>query len=55
VKIILGINGIVLTEHNSMGSSDEESDEIIVSQPIKKAKGNGGSAVNAKKAQPKRR
>ena len=53
-NILLGINGIVLTEYNSMGSSDEETDEIT-SQPAKKTKGNGGSAVDAKKAQPKRR
>jgi hypothetical protein len=40
--------------NNSMGSSDEESDEVT-SQPAKKTKGIGGSAVNAKKAPPKRR
>ena len=53
-NILLGINGIVLTEYKSMGSSDEETDEIM-SQPAKKTKGIGGSAVNAKKSQPKRR
>lgn len=52
--ILLGIDGIVLTEYNSMGSSDEEVDEMM-SQPAKKTKGIGGSAINAKKTQPKRR
>ena len=53
-KILFDLNVNVLTEYNSMGSSDEETDEIL-SQPAKKTKGIGGSAVNAKKAQPKRR
>ena len=53
-NILLGTNGIVLTEYNSLGSSDEETDDMM-SQPAKKTKGTGGSAVNVKKAQPKRR
>ena len=53
-NILLGINGFVLTQYNSMGSSDKETGKIM-SQPAKKSKGTGGSAVNAKKAQPKRR
>lgn len=53
-NILLGNNGNVLTEYDSMRSSDEETDEMM-SQPAKKTKGIGGSAINAKKAQPKRR
>lgn len=53
-NILLGINGLLTEYNNSMGSSDEEADEIT-SQPPKKTKGNGGSAINAKKALPKRR
>ena len=48
-NILRDINGIVLTEYNSVGSSD---DEIIMSQPAKKTKGIGGSAV-MKPAPPK--
>ena len=44
-NILLGINGIVLTEYYSIGSSDEETDEIM-SQPAKKTKGIGGSVMN---------
>ena len=44
MKIVLSINGVVLTGYNSIGSSDDETDEIM-SQPAKKAKGIGGSAV----------
>jgi hypothetical protein len=53
-NILLSINGNMLTEYDSMGSSDEETDEMM-SQPAKKTKGIGGSAINAKKARPKRR
>lgn len=52
INILLAINRIVLTEHNSIGSSDEETDEITMSQPAKKTKGIGGSAVT-KPAPPK--
>jgi DNA topoisomerase-2 len=43
----------VLTEYNSIGSSDEETDEVLMSQPTKKTKGNGGSAVTKPVPPPK--
>jgi hypothetical protein len=45
----------MLRDYDSVGSSDEETDEMT-SQPTKKTKGVGGSAVvNAKKAESKRK
>jgi DNA topoisomerase II len=43
----------VLTEYNSIGSSDEETDEMIMSQPAKKTKGIGGSAIKKSAPAPK--